>query len=1372
MSLFSGIGHIFHGIANFFEGGDDDAQKKQQQQQQQQQQAQQQAAQRQASFSQPQNNNAGPKQIPLNLITNPNALVKSNQPAPAQQPEQMFMSSTPPLQKAPVSTPNPQPHASIWHDITHNPVTNVVGSVVKPVQKAATQVVGGLVNTPEAIYREVQDKPINDIQQRVFGTTDSGKIFKDIVGDTGTLALTAAAPGIDSVADAGISSLVPDAAENLIKGTAFGVEHGLPVDVAEQAARDALGTGTKTLIKAGAGAAAGGTVNTGFGAINGMEAGQSPLQILEKAPENFGVGAALGAATPFVGNLLTGGLKKFAGKMISAVRGDANVPAPDELSMGVKSSNPSQVEDAAATHQAQNAQAAAAQISVEPLVKGKSGAVLDDAQPAPTVTPTPALEQPINPDTVPQPLPEAQPVEAGATPAAAEPTPVNQPAAAAPPPAAQDVNPQVKNARFQNAQTSIVKDPVFKAALQDAAVEKDGEPLSQLNEKAVGNVQKMDLPTLVQSYGADFKEGDHPVATPEKYYETLQAIRQLYQYKDDPTAANAAANALAAVNDYAYEHGRGLAATKLAYEDMPAPMKVAYLNKLVEKAGGKMAEGDMTALYQATDLQTQLAETSQKATQAVNELSQHASTDDPNFTKNMQEALAIEKEANAALYAKNRDVVDLLTKNMPKSPLGDRIAQSARTSMLSSVGGRAFALINTGFNAANYVADNTLSKTFARGVNAVGRKLGRVTDANAAQTSYARPGTLIKGAGTGFKGLAKETFGKAPVKDVAATLKGARDGEYSHDNTRYGFIGNNVTAPLRKIVRFGVGSHLAATRGIADSEIESAARQSADQLGVPKENLSGYLDFYKAHPPSVVADEADQAWKGVNNLHNNKVSDAFGKMAQTLDNKGGKGRFIAQQIRTTIIPFSHYMGGFLNKSFTDRNLLYNAYRIARARSPQELSDQLAHAVTNTAAAAGIGYVLARNGTITTKDQDGNSYDGLYFHVGNRYIPVDFAGQAAMPIIMGAELHNHGANPVKWAPAVTDDILKATGEVGSFGGETGATNLAAGKSEVGVPQTVGAAVRQHIPGIFGDINSGLDYSGLNPTHEKALTKATSLNTATNRQDTNYTQTEINKTKNAIPGISQTLPRQAGEQAHDFLDRVLHSGQESGTQKAADVQKQQVLDQSQADQKAGIPDPNGQYDSKKGESFTGAVNDRIANNQYDQAIPALEQKLKSYGDDKNVDPKTTTNLKNQIAELNVTKSYGNNGQDVRQLYKTTTLTQWRDMGDPTSDTYDLDTYQLLWDYDTKLAKAGVAGDAGDTSKSKFTAKDTSKSDAKAAASHAADLIKSNTIGSLPEIKKIELGNLAPQNITNVQVPALQKIPGSQLIKARKITVTSGV
>lgn len=56
-------------------------------------------------------------------------------------------------------------------------------SVGKAVAQPAIETGKAVINTPKAIVREVQNKPITDIQKKVFGTTNQGQIAKKIIGD-------------------------------------------------------------------------------------------------------------------------------------------------------------------------------------------------------------------------------------------------------------------------------------------------------------------------------------------------------------------------------------------------------------------------------------------------------------------------------------------------------------------------------------------------------------------------------------------------------------------------------------------------------------------------------------------------------------------------------------------------------------------------------------------------------------------------------------------------------------------------------------------------------------------------------------------------------------------------------------------------------------------------------------------------------------------------------------------------------------------------------------------------------------------------------------------------------------------------------------
>lgn len=110
-----------------------------------------------------------------------------------------------------------EPPQSNWHKLTHNPVTNVVGGVGKAVASPFVQFGKAAYYTPQAVYREVQNKPIYDIQKKAFGTTDQGKIAEKIIGSTAGVGLTVAAPGASSALEGTAARFLPEAAPSVIR---------------------------------------------------------------------------------------------------------------------------------------------------------------------------------------------------------------------------------------------------------------------------------------------------------------------------------------------------------------------------------------------------------------------------------------------------------------------------------------------------------------------------------------------------------------------------------------------------------------------------------------------------------------------------------------------------------------------------------------------------------------------------------------------------------------------------------------------------------------------------------------------------------------------------------------------------------------------------------------------------------------------------------------------------------------------------------------------------------------------------------------------------------------------------------------------------
>lgn len=114
---------------------------------------------------------------------------------------------------------NPPPQQQNQNKKT-NPVTGFLeNDIVKPIVQPFVGTAKALAVVPAAIGREIQNKPITDLQQKAFGTTDPGKIAEKIVGNTAGVGLTVAAPGIDSAAENAAAKFLPETASKVI-GTA------------------------------------------------------------------------------------------------------------------------------------------------------------------------------------------------------------------------------------------------------------------------------------------------------------------------------------------------------------------------------------------------------------------------------------------------------------------------------------------------------------------------------------------------------------------------------------------------------------------------------------------------------------------------------------------------------------------------------------------------------------------------------------------------------------------------------------------------------------------------------------------------------------------------------------------------------------------------------------------------------------------------------------------------------------------------------------------------------------------------------------------------------------------------------------------------
>lgn len=123
--------------------------------------------------------------------------------------------------------------------------------------------------------------------------------------------------------------------------------------------------------------------------------------------------------------------------------------------------------------------------------------------------------------------------------------------------------------------------------------------------------------------------------------------------------------------------------------------------------------------------------------------------------------------------------------------------------------------------------------------------------------------------------------------------------------------------------------------------------------------------------------------------------------------------------------------------------------------------------------------------------------------------------------------------------------------------------------------------------------------------------------------------------------------------------------------------------------------------KGVSEKGTDTAYLEREQYDTNLTALRIKRELMAADPTQKP---SDLKAMDIAITRGEVYRDNEipYELISSYQDTSLTEWRDMGDPDSDDYNPDMYQQLWAIDELMAKNGVSYAKGKLDKQKFSAK----------------------------------------------------------------------
>lgn len=141
--------------------------------------------------------------------------------------------------------------------------------------------------------------------------------------------------------------------------------------------------------------------------------------------------------------------------------------------------------------------------------------------------------------------------------------------------------------------------------------------------------------------------------------------------------------------------------------------------------------------------------------------------------------------------------------------------------------------------------------------------------------------------------------------------------------------------------------------------------------------------------------------------------------------------------------------------------------------------------------------------------------------------------------------------------------------------------------------------------------------------------------------------------------------------------------------------------------------------------------------------------------------------QILRGEIYKEYKTSYAMVKN-YKDYSLEEWRDLGDPESDTYNAELYQQLYDLDQTMTDNGVSRKSGDATKPKYYAKEKKGGKGGSGGSGGDSTVKGNTVGDTPSLGKFSFGDLQPEKLATAKIVKLQKIRSSDLVKKRTISM----
>jgi len=957
---------------------------------------------------------------------------------------------------------------------------------------------------------------------------------------------------------------------------------------------------------------------------------------------------------------------------------------------------------------------------------------------------------------------------------------------------------QMAAPRVRGEAVSLVENESARLDVAETFKEKNPTIIAETQAAATQAVRELD-DTQLQSVFRSEPE----IKTPQEFFETVAAVERLGRLDaGNPESVRALTNALDGLSSFASRAGRDLRMVKELFANLPPAMRQGYLiDRIQSKLGAELPDniraellGKITA---ADNTQLKIDDITARLEAAQKNIELGAPVDEAVVRADIDE---LDKLTVVHEYQQG-DAFQYSQDLLPAATAGARIAQGTKTAMLSSPLRRTADVITTGITSASDTASNAISGLIGRALNKLPGQAGKFRETRAGDY-----GKLVEGNIEGLRDSFDSIRGdRRKVDDIMGELqKNTRSDANNAKRTRFGrFVGDMTEAATN------------ATQGQRDQRLRELARQEGQKLGLKGDDLDLYTQVTEKIPNELQKHEANQYHLRTNNLHDNKLNTVFRSVASVIEKQFPQAGPI---VTALTVPFKSYQAGNLNRLFTDKTVLGNAFTLAKSASRGDMQgvvDALGKAAVNTGETLVLGAVLTQAGLLKDTNDNGEDFAGPYLQTPIGDIPVGFFGPTGLNIVVGHNVQKmaESGDVDQFVNDFGKQAISFMNIEGSLGGNTPIQEVISGQGDFSdrATKAIGDTLRRPIPAALDDLDAlGNTISGA----EKPLTKAT------NEDGTkDYFGTEVNRTIDKL-GLGALLERDEGKTSQNLIDRITGGTHSSDATNESEIQRDKAqdlksLEKQMKAEKLPIKDQEienaldeGDYDGAikglelklaKAQNDPDAKNSTIASiedellqanlrkegvpvtedgikartesGDYQEAILGYRYQLQKLEGKEDVPESKRQTMRDEITRLQVTAN-GSYPPEIIKLYSEVSQSEWRAMGNPESEDYDPETYQLLYQYDQQLTEKGVSKSSKGGEKAKYKVGSGSggggRGGSKKGFTTSIALQKFDGPDFSPSQQKYLSADFATPKSA---IPTLSRVPNNDQSKKKKIGVSRG-